>query len=37
LLIPTGSTDAQVMEWAAQCLPPQDLAPLRAAIEAGQQ
>jgi hypothetical protein len=26
LLIPTGSTDSQVMEWAAQCLPPQDLA-----------
>jgi hypothetical protein len=29
LLIPPGSTDVQVIEWAAQCLPPR--APGRAA------
>jgi hypothetical protein len=37
LLIPTGSTDAQVMKWAAQCLAPEHLAVLRAAIEAPEQ
>ena len=34
LLIPSGSTDVQVIEWAAQCLPPEHLAALRSAIEA---
>jgi hypothetical protein len=34
LLIPTGSTDVQVIEWAAQCLPPDHLAASRSAIEA---
>lgn len=33
LLIPTGSTDVQVINWAAQCLPPAHLEALRAAIE----
>jgi hypothetical protein len=36
LLVPTGSTDVQVMEWAAQCLPPKHLAVLRSAIEAAE-
>jgi hypothetical protein len=34
LLVPTGSTDVQVIEWAAQCLAPEHLAVLRPAIEA---
>jgi hypothetical protein len=36
LLIPTGSTDVQVIEWAARCLPPEHLAVLRSAIEAAE-
>jgi hypothetical protein len=36
LLVPEGSTDVQVMEWAAQCLPPEHLAVLRSAIEAAE-
>jgi hypothetical protein len=34
LMVPTGSTDVQVIEWAAQCLPPEHLAVLRSAIDA---
>jgi hypothetical protein len=33
LLVPSGSTDVQVMEWAAQCLSPEQLDLLRSAIE----
>jgi hypothetical protein len=36
LLVPMGSTDVQVMEWAAQCLPPEHLAVLRSVIEASE-
>jgi hypothetical protein len=36
LLIPMGSTDVQVIEWAAQYLPPEHLAALCSAIEASQ-
>jgi hypothetical protein len=34
LLIPAGSTDVQVIEWAAQCLPPEHVTVLRSAIVA---
>ncbi len=34
LLVPAGSTDVQVIQWAAQCLAPEHLAVLRSAIEA---
>jgi hypothetical protein len=34
LLVPTGSTNVQVMEWAVQCPPREYLAVLRSAIEA---
>jgi hypothetical protein len=36
LLIRMGSTDVHVIEWAAQCLPPEHLAVLRSAIEAAE-
>jgi hypothetical protein len=36
LLVPTGSTDVQVIERAAQCLPPEHLTALRSAIEASE-
>jgi hypothetical protein len=36
LLIPTGSTDVQVIEWAARYLPPEHLTALCSAIEASQ-
>lgn len=32
LLVPTGSTDQQVLEWASQCLDPASLAELREII-----
>jgi hypothetical protein len=36
LLVPAGSTDVQVIQWAARFLPPQRLAVLRSAIEAAE-
>jgi hypothetical protein len=32
LLVPTGSTDQQVLEWASECLDPASLAELREII-----
>jgi hypothetical protein len=33
LLVPDGSTDAQVLEWAEQTLPPEAVAELREILE----
>jgi hypothetical protein len=33
LLVPAGASDAQVLEWAAECLDAASLAELRARIE----
>jgi hypothetical protein len=33
LLVPEGSTDEQVLEWAAETLPPEAVEELRAVIE----